>query len=365
MLKITATTLLFFKQLIKNKTMKKILIIIFSGLIVSTLIFTSCKKNSENPPTLTTTEILIISNNSVVCETSISSTGSSPIIEKGFVCSTSQNPTIENQKSLFVLGDSLYISKIDNLMQETTYYIRGYATNEFGVSYGNELTFTTTEPFIDNRDNNIYQTVKIGNQIWLSENLKYLPAISEPSTSSQSQPYYYVYDYFGSSISDAKLNSNYSSNGVLYNWSAANMACPSGWHLPSDSEWDEMETYLADKGFNVDGTFGNPRSKSAKAIASNYGWSTNLAPSTPYYDWCVGTTFLPEYRNLSCFSGLPSGSKNIYDDFSGSGEIGSWWTSTEADSNKSWAHYIHYAGWSINRNDVTKELGFSVRCIKD
>jgi len=329
------------------------------------LIFTSCKKDPENPPTITTTEILVISNNSVVCEAAISSSGSSSIIEKGFVCSTNQNPTIENQKSQFVLGDSLIITKIDNLTQKTTYYIRAYATNKFGTSYGNELIFTTTEPFIDDRDNNIYQTLKIGNQIWLSENLKYLPAVADPSNFSQSQPYYYVYDYFGSSTSEARLNPNYSSYGVLYNWSAALTASPSGWHLPSDSEWDEMEIYLANKGFNVDGTLGNPRSKLGKALASNYGWSTNFGSSTPYYDWCVGTTYHPEYRNLSCFSGLPSGSRNIYDDFSGSGETGSWWTSTETDSNTSWAHYIHNAGWNINRHNNTKELGFSVRCIKD
>ena len=89
--------------------------------------------------------------------------------------------------------------------------------------------------FKDSRDGYTYKTIKMGSQIWLAENLRYLPEIGNG---------YYVYDYKGESVDGAKETQNYKDFGVLYNMSAAQNACPAGWHIPSDEEWKELERYL-------------------------------------------------------------------------------------------------------------------------
>ncbi len=89
--------------------------------------------------------------------------------------------------------------------------------------------------YTDPRDGYTYKTIKIGNQIWLAENLRYLPQIGNG---------YYVYDYHGNDVSEAKETQNYKDFGVLYNMPAAQEACPVGWHIPSDNEWKELDKYL-------------------------------------------------------------------------------------------------------------------------
>jgi uncharacterized protein (TIGR02145 family) len=113
--------------------------------------------------------------------------------------------------------------------------------------------------FTDVRDGTQYKTVKIGNQIWMAENLKYLPEVSGiPEKLSETLPNYYVLNYNGTNVSEAKASENYNLYGVLYNWPAAmnggiasNLnpsgvqgVCPAGWHLPSMHEWIQMVDYL-------------------------------------------------------------------------------------------------------------------------
>jgi hypothetical protein len=91
--------------------------------------------------------------------------------------------------------------------------------------------------FTDSRDGHKYKYVKIGSQVWMAENLAYLPIVNLGSSKSHTEPKYYVYSYTGTDVNEAKKTSNYSTYGVLYNWPAAIAACPPGWHLASDSEW--------------------------------------------------------------------------------------------------------------------------------
>ena len=98
--------------------------------------------------------------------------------------------------------------------------------------------------FTDPRDSHSYSWAKIGTQIWMSENLAYLPSVSPSDQGSDSTSISYVYIYESTYVNTAKNTDNYKTYGTLYNWTMAQSACPDGWHLPSDVEWDVMANVL-------------------------------------------------------------------------------------------------------------------------
>ena len=119
------------------------------------------------------------------------------------------------------------------------YYYIAYAENEAGRSYGEPVTFQPLLPdnmFVDDRDGRAYEWVKIENQVWMAENLAYLPEMKNSYNSSATEPYYYVYGYFGFKLEEAMADPNYEAYGVLYNYPAALEACPAGWRLPTLAE---------------------------------------------------------------------------------------------------------------------------------
>jgi len=89
-----------------------------------------------------------------------------------------------------------------------------------------------------------YPIVSIGSQCWMAKNIAYLPSVVGPGTVSITTPYYYVYGYDGTDVAQAKATTNYTTYGVLYNWPAALTACPTGWHLPTDAEFNILEKYV-------------------------------------------------------------------------------------------------------------------------
>lgn len=101
--------------------------------------------------------------------------------------------------------------------------------------------------FIDARDGHEYKWVRIGEQIWMAENLAYLPEVNPPSDISFSTPCYYVYDYDGNNVVEAKVTNNYKTYGVLYNWEAAKRSCPKGWYLPNEKDWEKLAQLISDE----------------------------------------------------------------------------------------------------------------------
>lgn len=211
--------------------------------------------------------------------------------------------------------------------------------------------------FIDTRDDAVYKWVKIGNQIWMAENLAYLPAVSPPTTGSSTTPHYYVYDYTGSDVPTAKKQRNYTTYGVLYNWPAAKAACPPGWHLPSDAEWKALESYLIANGYNYDGT--TTEDKIAKSLAAITNWDKHSDAGA------IGNNL--SLNNKSGFSALPGGNRGF--GFEGAFVYinigGYWWTSTEANS--TYAKYVvmYYSDVDMALPSGVKSHGFSIRCVKD
>ena len=213
--------------------------------------------------------------------------------------------------------------------------------------------------FIDSRDDKEYKTVTIGSQVWMAENLAYLPSVVGPDTDSHTEPYYYVYGYNGTFVAAAKGTANYQTYGVLYNWPAALTACPEGWHLPSDAEWTQLQNYLIANGYNYDGT--TTGDKIALSLASATGWAASgnvgaIGNTNTAYD---------AYRNLTDFSALPGG-YHVFDQTFLDVTLGrAWWSSTQYDSDAAWYRNLYYRQSYVDRNHIAKGDGFSVRCVKD
>lgn len=205
--------------------------------------------------------------------------------------------------------------------------------------------------FKDSRDGKVYKTVTIGTQVWMAENLAYLPFVVGPETMSDTDPCYYVYGYYGTDVATAKTRSNYLTYGVLYNWPGAMQGepssdanpsrvqgiCPTGWHLPSDAEWTQLINYLGDA--NVVGS---------KLKATTHWESPN-----------EGAT------NETGFTALPGGYRNYSGAFNYIGYYGDWWSSTEYSTNTAWYRGLYYNYSGVTRGSNYKSSGFSVRCVRD
>jgi len=206
--------------------------------------------------------------------------------------------------------------------------------------------------FTDSRDGNHYDVVKIGNQIWMAENLKYLPDVVGLATGSQTIPYNYVYDYDGTVIADAKATTNYATYGVLYNWpatmagSASSVSdpsgvqgvCPTGWHLPSDAEWTTLITYLG-----------------GESVA---GGKLKETGTTHWNSPNTGAT------NETGFTALPGGHRSSNGALFGIGNNGYCWSATASSTTSAYYWRMGYDYSDVYRVTIGKELGFSVRCVR-
>jgi len=169
--------------------------------------------------------------------------------------------------------------------------------------------------FRDPRDGKTYKTVKIGNQVWLAENLAYKPSIGN----------YWAYD---------NNSSNVAKYGYLYDWQTARNVCPTGWHLPSDAEWTQLTDFVGS----------NPGTK----LKAKSGWNSNGNGNDDYG-----------------FSALPGGYRNYNGNFYDVGNSGNWWSSTEYDTNDAWIRSMYYFNSKVSRYYYKKSWGFSVRCLRD
>lgn len=192
-------------------------------------------------------------------------------------------------------------------------------------------------------EGNIYRTVKIGGQWWMAENLKTthyrngdsIPLIADSGTWEALTT--------GACCEYDNELTHVDIYGRLYNWFAAtdnrNIA-PEGWHIPSDSEWEELVEYLGGDVMIVGG-----KMKESDTIH----WSYPNAGAT----------------DEGGFWGLPAGSRNITG-FYGSLHHGAYfWSTTEFDVNTAWLRHLWYTDSEAYRRWYSKQDGLSIRCIKD
>jgi len=213
-------------------------------------------------------------------------------------------------------------------------------------------------PTVSDVDGNIYNTVLIGEQCWMKENLK-------TTTYNNSTPIQNVSD---SSAWTTLLTGAYvwydndiswkDKYGALYNWFATvdtNGLCPVGWHVPTNNEWIVLTNLIG--GIQV--PHGNEL-KSCRQVNSILSGDCNtiMHPRWNEHNTHFGTD------NYG-FSGLPGGYRMSSASFLIIGEAGMWWSSTETSSSKAWLRVLWYGGGDVDECDGSKLRGFSIRCLKD
>lgn len=219
--------------------------------------------------------------------------------------------------------DSLY-GFFSNLESDTIYYAKMFFTSGKDTFYSNVLEIRTLEKytFSDNRDNQTYEYVEIGDRTWMAENLNY----STPTSC------YYEND---------SLNNH--SFGKLYTWDEAQTACPSGWHLPTRADWNELEQFWRN---NLKQTDNSSFAKALKSIDSNQWEEVKYG------------------NNSTGFNGSGSGHYDSnFNSFSSLKRSAFYWTKDMDESTSNGIVLTYYGeldSFSLNTN-----LKASVRCILD
>jgi len=190
-------------------------------------------------------------------------------------------------------------------------------------------------------DGNGYHSVTIGTQVWMVENLKttkYRDGLVIPNVTDAIAWFNLATGAYSNYNNDADNSADY---GRLYNWYAVNTGslCPTGWHVPTDSEWTTLTTYLG--GENVAGG-------KLKEIGTIHWKSPN-----------TGAT------NEKGFTGLPGGYHHSNGTFVNIGDYGYWWSFTENDTGNAWYRNLSYGNGGVGRYYNLKRDGLSVRCLKD
>lgn len=297
-------------------------------------------------PVLTTTAASALASTTATSGGIISSDGGSSVTVRGVCWAMTQNPTTANSKTSDGSGSGTFISNITGLSSGRTYYVRAYATNGVGTSYGNQITFLSQglvpETFTD-VDANVYHAVVIGTQTWMVENLKttrYRNGASIPNvTVNASWPTLVSGAYCWRNNDAASFKATY---GALYNWytvvDGRNIA-PAGWHVPTIGEWNTLVNYLG--GVTVAGG-------KLKESGTTH-WTTPNSGAT----------------NSTGFTAVPGGTRNSDGTFFNFGTYGAWWISTEYSTTKAWYGFMYCNDSDADNYNDFKFLGFSVRCIRD
>lgn len=200
--------------------------------------------------------------------------------------------------------------------------------------------------FTDARDNHVYKWVRIGDQIWMAENLAYLPALSDIQNYATDEEHYFVYDYIGSDVDEAKKTDNYKTYGVLYSWYAALASCPEGWHVPSVEEWEQLGEFISEQNGGYEKT-GNYWVSIGNHLKTTTGWIEDGEGTNDYG-----------------FSGQPGGNHRTvaFDELN---EVGTWWTSSDTGIRDAYFRRLAFYYDALISGDYHKGASFSVRCIKD
>jgi uncharacterized protein (TIGR02145 family) len=290
-------------------------------------------------PSATTNAATSLANTTATLNGTVNANGCSTTVTFDYGLTASYGSTLTAVQSP-VSGTTLTSVSvgITGLASGQTYHYRVKAVSTGGPAYGGDILFTTT---VNDKDGNVYNTVTIGTQVWMKENLKTMkyndgtsiPNVTVDATwAALTTPAYCWYN------NNAAYKPTY---GALYNWYTVNTGklCPAGWHVPTEAEWTTLTDYLG--GASV---AGGKLKESGTAH-----WSS---PNT-------GAT------NESGFTALPGGWRNSNGTFYEITNFGIWLSSTEFSAANVTCQYMGYYYIFVDKNYPLKSDGHSVRCVRD
>lgn len=324
------------------------------------VMFTTNESNkSAANPTLTTSLVHTITSRTAISGGIITDDGGGEIIARGITWSTTPDwYPYEDDDKIYRNGpgSGSFVSYLSNLIPGTTYYVKAYSVTSNGIAFGSALSFTTEvedpdpgSPYgtVSDVDGNNYNTVKIGEQIWMAENLKttkyndgaLIPNPIGSWSQFESSGAYCWYD------DDEDTNKN--TYGALYNWPAVNTGklCPAGWHVPSMEEWMLLASYLG----GTDLAGGKLKESGTAHWESPNTGATNI----------TGFTALP--------GGMIDGSGGFGEYYGGIGFAGLWWSSAPPSDNILRCINLNHFNdeFSLAEFLTYGTPGISVRCLMD
>ena len=299
----------------------------------------------ETRPEVLTASVQEVMVSSALASGLVLNDGGKPILERGFCWSTEPNPSTSQNKLSMGTGKGLFSIKLNGLSSNQTYYVRAYAQNTLGVSYGQQLVFVTQasprdcNPTVTDIDGNSYPVVKIGDICWMGSNLKVkhfnngdnIQAASQSEWTALSNPFHTAYN---NSLQNENLY------GLLYNAFAANDArgiCPIGWTLPEQTHWQTLMTNLS-----INTLTGG------SALKSSTGWE-------------VGTQAGKNTSGLGILGSGIRGADAVYLDLNQKSGL---WIRGQ-NSNQYSAIFLHYNQNRIEFASQPSNMGLSIRCVKD
>ncbi len=260
---------------------------------------------------------------------------------------------------VFNLGDQLKYTASSALGDQTI--LDAPSGNQtYTFQYGSGGIPCPGMPTVTDIDGNVYNTVLIGSQCWMKENLKTTRYRNGTAILNVTDVYYWsnattgLYVWYDND--DISWKDIY---GALYNWHTtvdSNGLCPTGWHVPTHAEWTVLSDYIGGTG----SPYGNEL-KSCRQVDSPLGGACNTNVH-PRWDSDSSNWATDDYG----FSAYPGGIRDNYlGNFYSIGYSGYWWSSTEYASFNAWYRYLNYFDGNLNQSNFRKENGFSVRCLRD
>ncbi|MBP5557187.1 MAG: SUMF1/EgtB/PvdO family nonheme iron enzyme [Bacteroidales bacterium] len=302
-------------------------------------------------PSITTTQATDISAFTATSGGFITGNGDVMMILRGVCWSTSPNPTILDEYTTDGCVSGEFVSDLENLLANTTYYVRAYVICNASMFYASQISFTTNNHCgnTSDREGRSYNTVAIGHQCWMNSNLRTTRYQDNTSLVYGENNSYGAYYYYGG-------NSSNSTYGLLYNHSAVMRndqgICPIGWHIPSATEWNQLISYLKTQNRYLCSTDTNTI---AKSLASTNGWDVYAEPCT------VGNN--PNSNNSTSFNAYPLGGasyRNTIMQSSGQGRFSEFWSSS------GYQFYLFaYYDSGVRSLEADGASFLPVRCVKD
>jgi uncharacterized protein (TIGR02145 family) len=302
-------------------------------------------------PTATTSAAININATTATLNGIVNANDLSIVVTFEYGTTTSYGSTVTaNQSPVTGVTTSSLSTDITGLTEATIYHFRIKAVNSLGTTYGSDLTFTT---LLSDVEGNTYNTITIGTQVWMQENLrttKYrngdLIETKVPATmdiTSETTPEYQW----------ECSNGAYGRFYTFYVITDSRNVCPSGWHVPTDVEWTTLTNYLTNNGYAYNGI--------GDLIAKSLAATSGFVPDTTAGN--VGND--QTSNNSSGFTGFPSGGRLSTGELDFVGYHAIWWSSTEASPTFAYFRCIGYIPGAVFRGIFSESYGLPVRCLRD